>query len=136
MTTRAYRNINAILWFVAFLSTVATGYGIGINDVMPSDKQLEIFGGFRDGTLTAFIAILAIASTFGNSILLMRSMERTAKADIHKAELHAAALAGLGGKIDHCHESIGARLDRWSEVRPCVLGLRYGPDDEHKAKHK
>jgi hypothetical protein len=132
MTIRAYRNINAVLWLIAFLSTVATGYGVGIQDVIPSDKQLEIFGGFRDGTLTAFIAILAIASTFGNSILLMRSMERTAKADIHKAELHAAALQGLGNKVDHCHESIGAKLDRWSEDRPCVLGLRYGPPDEKK----
>jgi hypothetical protein len=113
------------------MATVMTAYG-GINEYLPSDKQLEIFGGFRDGTLTAFIAILAIASTFGNSILLMRSMERSAKADIHKAEIHAAALAGLGGKIDHCHESIGNKLDRWAEDRPCVLGLRYGPSDETK----
>lgn len=131
MTMKAYRNITALLWLVAFISTMATAYAVNVDEYLPSKEKMEVFGTFRDGTLTAFIAIVAIVMNFATSLLREHSNTKTQQAEVDKARIHAEALAGLGTKVDHCREQLTTRLDQWGEDRPCIMGLRYGPQGEN-----
>lgn len=110
MSIQTHRNISAALWFIAFAATVMTATATTPAEYLPSVDQMRVFADFRDPTLTAFIAIVAILGNFANSLLRERSTVKASEAEVEKARIHAEALSGIGARVDHLRDSVHNKL--------------------------
>lgn len=70
-----------------------------VAEVIMSDGQMQTFGGYRDGTYTAFIAIFSISIAFLQFIYREHAMIRGERERTEQAKLHAAGLHGLSQSL-------------------------------------
>lgn len=115
------RVLTATLAIAAIAGTVVAAEAAMIDQYIPDNERLQTFGGFRDGTYAALIAIVSIVMQFVQAIYRDRVNEKAAIERTNQATIYADALRQCHDTSTEATKRIEDAINRWSRERPCIM---------------